>query len=745
MFNKYCIGLIFALSTLLSGCDDKTFQISVLSSDKDQVTGGNARIEVSIPSYLTGDDVEITLNDEDVKSSFSLNADGTAFNGVVSGLNLGENNLEVSVTGDKAEFLTKAITLTNHPLSGPIFSGPQQQPFYCYQDELTDVGLGQADENCMTPKVVSFLYLTTEGSWSEYTPGMERPENMATTVTTDGNEVDFIVRWERGTLNRFIYSISMLSSASQSLESPDLNSWNKKLLFYFQGGVGVGHKQGEFSSRRALFTEGLKRGYAVAYSTGTATTTHYNLQVSGETALMLKEQFIKEYALPKYSVAVGQSGGAVQQYMFAQNHKGLLDGIIPALSYPDMVTQTTAAADCSLIERWIDFEIMADADSKWTDWTKRTLLEGFNASNDISNQLFEYGLTHPNLPNGSSECSQTWNGLVPLVFNPYWGTVDGVSDEDQVNTEWTHFADAINVYGVNEDGYANRTWDNVGVQYGLGALTNGDITPEEFLDLNFNAGTLKQEADMIQEGCPFLTDLCFAIDPSQSIWPEQVDPWSARNMVLSNGEAPAPRATADEGAIQNAIDGGLVNYGDIQIPTIDVRVDLERVLNMHNTKQSFATRQRMLNFDGDASNQLIWFVNPTAEGRYFDPTPYALDVMDEWLENVQANPELTVVENRPAEARDACFAGDETLTASGDDVWNGILDTTQEKGACAQVHTIYGNPRMVAGDSIAGDVFKCELQPVKTAIENGVYGEWNPSEDEVAQLNAIFPEGVCKF
>ena len=35
---------------------------------------------------------------------------------------------------------------------------------------------------------------------------------------------------------------------------------------------------------------------------------------------------------------------------------------------------------------------------------------------------------------------------------------------------------------------------------------------------------------------------------------------------------------------------------------------------MHNSHQSFAARQRMLNYDGDASNQVIWFTDARPAG-----------------------------------------------------------------------------------------------------------------------------------
>ena len=742
--RKIFIPVVLA-SLVACGADDTSVDVNVLSSEKDQISGGEARIQVVMPEQITGEHLKVQLNGSDVKSVLMEDLDNHTLTGVITGLVEGENRLKVTSDAEDYDIKPINVVLTNHSLSGPIFSGPQQQPFYCNPDDMEDIGLAAPDENCMADVVVSFKYLTTAGAWAEYTQGMERPEDMSTTVTSDGQELDFVVRWERGTINRFMYSIAMLSSDSQNLETPDLESWNKKLLFYFRGGTAIGHGQGDFSNRRALYVEGLKRGYAVAFSTGTSAKTHYNLQVGGETALMLKERFITEYAVPDYTVAVGQSGGAIQQYLYSQNHKGLLDAIIPSFSYPDMLSQTIPAGDCGLIERWIDFTLMANPESHWKDWTQRTLVEGMNASNDVASELSEYGLVHPNIPKGASECSENWNSLSTLVYNPHYGTVDNVSPEDQVSTEWTHFGDAINVYEVADDGYANRTWDNVGVQYGLAALVDGTLTPDDFIDLNFHAGTWKQESDMVQEGCPYIVELCGALDFTKSLFPEQIDPWAARNFELSDGTAPAPRATADPGAIENAMAAGFVNTGDIQIPTIDLRVNLETQLDMHNTIQSFVTRQRLINFDGDASNQVIWFYDPSEEGDHYDAVPEALDVMDDWMSNMAANPENSISANKPLLAKDSCFDAEGVLVAAGDDVWNGILDESQEKGVCTERNKTYTNSRMVAGAPLSNDVFKCGLQPITTALDSGLYGEWVPTDEQLVTLKSIFPEGVCKF
>ena len=448
---------------------------------------------------------------------------------------------------------------------------------------------------------------------------------------------------------------------------------------------------------------------------------------------------------PSIPLGVGGSGGGIQQYVYAQNHPGLIDAAIPQYSYPDMVTQTIHVGDCELLERWMDYELFA-GDLTWADWENRSWLEGLNASNTVSNPFG--AVMPPGFPAGSSECINGWRGLSPLALNPHFGTVPGISAEDQINTEWSHFADLINIYGVADDGFASSTWDNVGVQYGLQALLDGDITPDQFLDLNANAGSWKNETEMVQEGCPFLAFLCpdpstlGGLPPFPDIWPNLIDPWSARNMALStdDGVTPAPRKAADPGAIDSAFASGMVNVGAIEIPMIDWRNYLERELNMHNSHQSFASRQRLLNYDGDASNQVIWF---TDDG-VFDQTPLAFEVMDEWMSNIAADPKRRVAENKPTAAVDSCFDSSGNLIYAGDDAWSGILDDGQA-GACTSEFPIYSTSRIVAGAPITGDVFKCELQSVQDAIDTGVYGWWTPDAGQTDWLNSIFPTGVCNY
>jgi len=140
---------------------------------------------------------------------------------------------------------------------------------------------------------------------------------------------------------------------------------------------------------------------------------------------------------------------------------------------------------------------------------------------------------------------------------------------------------------------------------------------------------------------------------------------------------------------------------------------------------------------------VIWFTDarPT---RLSDQTGLALQVMDQWMRNIAANPEKTVAANKPAQAVDSCFRTDGSLLASGEAVWHGIL-ADEPAGACTQAFQIHSTSRIVAGGPIEGGVFKCALQPVGDAVDGGLYGGWQPDATELARLEQIFPTGVCDY
>ena len=727
-----------ATAVLAPPATAESIDIEVLSSRPDQVSGGDALVRVSAPPGLL-DKLAVLRDGEDVTGAFER--DGNGLVGVVDGLKNGVNELAVRHNRRSSAPPVERLRVVNHPITGPMFSGPQQRPFVCKTiqaglgEPLVDNQAGQGFRvlnaggttaghslDCSAQTRVDYQYRTTGGQFRPLPADGSRPADLAQTTTLDGRTVDFVVRRERGTINRFIYSYAMLVPFG-STDQQDTSHWNRRLVYTFDGGVAIGRNQGT-PGGSAMNADLLGLGYGIAHSSGTRTSVHYNLVLGGETALMTKERFVERYGVPLYTVGVGGSGGAIQQYVYGQNHPGLLDAGIPTHSYPDMVTQTIHVGDCELLEHYMD--VTAGANPKWRRWDDRTWLIGLNADDAFPNPYTRQP--------GSTECVNGWRGLTPLAMNPLFGSAGAGSERmnpaEMAAVHWTHWEDLKDIYGVGADGYARQTWDNVGVQYGLQALRDGHITPAEFLDLNAKAGSWKDPGQMVQEGQPFLPAGGF-------------DPWSSRNMRLSpDGAAPAPRRAGDLEAMRAAYRSGVYFDGDIDIPLIDVRPYLEPVLDMHNSHQSFASRQRMLDRDGDASNQVIWFSQRV--GNDTPMLPAAFEVIDQWLANMREHPELGVSDNRPARAEDSCFKADTTLIDRGRDVWAGALDD-REPGTCLQEFPIYSTSRIVAGGPIRGGVYKCGLQPVGDAIARGLYGAWAPSAAERGRLEQIFPTGVCDY
>jgi len=679
--------------------------------------------------------------------------------------------------------------------AGPLFSGPHQYPFIClsYENGLgqplvdNQDGIGNAvfpevngvpdysadpvgySENCSIATRVDYFYYSTNSG--KFLP-LPDPANVPTDVEQvplHGRTVNFVVRLERGTINRFIYSIAMLAPFKESLDKPQrLNNtaWNRKLVYSFQGGVGIGHFQGYYDVDKdsTLHYDSLKRGYAVAYSTGNRSGTHYNLTLMEETALMVKGHFKAVYGNPRFTIGVGGSGGAIQQYMIAQNNRHIIDAAIPQLSFPDMVTQATYLADCELLERYFDFEYSFGGPSQWGDWLQRGLIEGLATSYTA---IVNPWSASPYAPYpGSAECINGWREVIHTVVNPkltdsrYFDALQLYRYPPGViaGIHWTHWDDLGNIYPKDANGFTYNTLDNVGVQYGLRALVNGDINKQQFLDINACVGGWKQPDEMVLNNYPWNPDAN----------PATLDPWDQENInwhLLCKFGDPAPRTEGNIAAMNAAYTSKQVFTGGINIPIIDMRWYLEPVLDMHHSEGSFAVRARMLKNQGHAKNQVIWVVecsdlNPvTLKSKCgYDPTGKALDLLDQWLENITENGEdqdnddqgdnnanySSVIASKPAEATDTCFYGDGTVLYAGDDAWDGIVDSKPD-GACTNAFPIHATSRIVAGEPVDGDIFKCALKPVAEALSDGTYGDNSFNTTEQFILNGIFPTGVCDY
>ena len=94
----------------------------------------------------------------------------------------------------------------------------------------------------------------------------------------------------------------------------------------------------------------LSLGYAVASSTLNVLDNNCSTIISAEAAMMVKEHFIDTYGPVQFTIGWGGSGGAIQQYEIADSYPGILDGIIPSISFPDPLTTAGPVTDCRLLD-----------------------------------------------------------------------------------------------------------------------------------------------------------------------------------------------------------------------------------------------------------------------------------------------------------------------------------------------------------------------------------------------------------
>lgn len=612
--------------------------------------------------------------------------------------------------------------------------------------------------DCGAPTQINYFYLSNK---SQRLRPLEDPTALSSDlppdmaqVTIDGERVNAIVRHEIGTLNRFIYSIALLTpnpgaNNTSATAEPDLSAWNGDLVFHFGGGGNPGYTQSAGDAIELIAPDGrgfnlalISRGYALATSTGTATDTTLDIALSGQTAQMVKQQFAAAYGAPRYTYGFGISGGAVQQQLYEQNIPELLDALIPVDTFGDTVTGFNSYGDCELLEFYFDrvdakVNGSGSVNDKWKDWENRQHIQGFNARNNVPTR-FDDGSGRPigSIANpGSSECIEGQRGSIPLMANPHfivgqpYDLIRQMQPEVFEQTRFSLFENLAHVFGRDSaSGYAHILYDNVGVQYGLKALRNGDITVDEFLLINAHVGGFKNPSEFVAEGYPF--------NPNAST--EDIDPWSSRNSTARDYMIPgavAPRTEGNLEAMQAAYESGMVFGGRITAPLIIIDAYMEPALDQHHSHEKFEIRQRMLEANGHADNLVIW----TVDGEHENVLPLmlkALELHETWLDG----------DSRPAEAQDACFTAEGDLIYSGADAYRGALTRdTADDGPCLREYPIYGSSRSVAGDELTGYTLKCQLQSVTDALNNGTYGTVNFSEFQEARLKEIFANGVCNF
>ena len=670
-------------------------RIEVLSNRADLISGGDALVAVDLPRGADPSKLRMRLGAREVTSEFALRANGR-YEGLLTGLRNGPNVLTARLPDGYGAY----IRITNHPIGGPVFAGPQIQPWTCQS--------GASDKQCDQPVRYSYVYESTNSSKSGFQPydPANPPSDVATTTTDQGVTVPFIVRVEQGYEDRDQYEIATLFEPGKpwTWAGPQ-RQWNHKLLITHGASCDVAYQTGGAPSVTNYNPADLLGGpsppgptplgdsarYALAHGFAVMSTALDNnghncdVVTQAESLVMAKEHLIESYGTVRYTIGAGCSGGSLAQQWIANAYPGIYQGILPTCSFPDTWSSATQVMDYHLLRAYFEHPSQWGAGIAWSP-SQFAAVEGNQLPVDAV--VSDIGF---------------FNAIVPTH------ACGGISDQQRYQPQTNpagvrcSIADlAINVFGprrssvwsANEKklghGFAGVAVDNVGVQYGLSALQSAQITPAQFVDLNASIGGLNID-----------------INPT------------------------AQRITADEPALARAYRSGMINETNNldQTAIIDCRGPDPGAA--HDSYRAFAIRARLDREHGTHANQMIW-EGPAAIVGDTNCTVESFAAMDRWLAAIErdqsANP-LThkIVADKPADIQDEC--------------WNGS-GTKVSDGLCpAGVVPVYGTPRTVAGDAITTDANKCQLK----SLSRSGYGLIPFTDAQWTQLQQLFPTGVCDF
>ena len=687
-------GLLMAMPTALAApavSASTPVVISVLSTRADLVSGGEALVAITLPSGATNSVVRVTLNGQIVTSAFTVRS-GPVLEGLVTNLALGPNVLAARLpSGSGAQ-----ITITNHPNGGPVFSGPQLQPWTCEP--------GAVDAQCNRPPQYTYLYKSSDPTKSGFQPydPAHPATDVATTTTDQGITVPFIVRVETGYQDRDQYQIAVLFQPGRAWGAlAPQRQFNHKLLITHGASCDLSYQTAgapsvtKYNPADLLglgsVTPGADSGmYALGAGFAVMSTALDNnghdcdVVIQAESLLMAKEHLIDNYGTLRYTIGTGCSGGSLAQQWIANAYPGIYQGILPTCSFPDTWSSATQVMDYHLLRTYFENPSHWGQGVVWSP-SQFAAVEGNLLPVDAI--VSDIGFFNAIVPTHACAGISAQQRYQPQT-NPA-GVRCSIADL------------AVNVFGrrpstvwtANErllgHGFAGVAVDNVGVQYGLSALQSAQVTPAQFVDLNAAIGGLDID-----------------INPTQS------------------------RISADQQALANAYRSGMINETTNlnQTAIIDCRGPDPGAA--HDSYRAFALRARLDREHGTHANQLIW------EG----PTPIIGDsacnlnsllAMDRWISAVARDTSNTslpakVTRDKPSDLTDECWDG------GGTKVVNGLCPPG--------VVPVYGTPRTVAGDGITTDANKCQLKP----LDRSAY--LLPFTDaQWAQLQALFPQGVCDY
>src|SRR4051812_44050522 len=269
-------------------------RIQVLSDRADLISAGDALVAVSYDKGVDPAGIHVTLGSSDITSDFALRENGR-YEGLVSGLVLGANTLQAKLPSGRGA----RTTIVNHPNGGPVFSGPQVQPWVCQPSAV--------DAQCNQPVSYEYQYKSSlTGQFASYDP-KSPPADVATTTTDQGKTVPFVIRTETGYQDRDQYEITVLFDPAKPWAAWDPQpQWNHKLLITHGASCGIEHKSGTAPSTTgdtvagSSPTEALGRGFAVMSTALDNAGHNCNIATQAESLVMAKERLVERYGEIRY-------------------------------------------------------------------------------------------------------------------------------------------------------------------------------------------------------------------------------------------------------------------------------------------------------------------------------------------------------------------------------------------------------------------------------------------------------------
>jgi hypothetical protein len=700
-------------------------QILVLSNRADLIAGGDALVEIKWPNVNSAvvRQATVELNGVPVTNTFTLRANGR-YMGLLTGLVEGENTLRARMPGAAAQ-----ITVTNHPIGGPVFSGAQLEPWVCAtQPSMTVNVTGNAGQQgttttrasglstnpatndpqgaskCETPPTYTYYYKKAtapancafavtgaNACFTAYTPGSPAtvPEDAADITNDRGDTVKYLIRVERGSINRGIYQlVTLYDPRDANVAWSPAKGWNQKLYWRFGGGGGSSRFESAPNVGTIMFQTALERGFMVGSSPLTDGANTTNNTISAELLMMVKERIVEQYGEIRYTMSDGGSGGSVMQHTISSAYPGLLQGIQPTQTFPDEKTVHIEITDCGLLQATSaqfpgspGYYSRPGPGASLTE-AQKTAINGHMNTSFCNAWISAFGnFDNPRVNN----CGAGFPAA--LLYNP-------TTNKHGLRCNNVEHVQSLVGRFVDTDGVlkTKAPYDNVGVQYGLKALAAGLITTEEFVSLNESIGGY---------------DLDLVWHPT--------------------------RMSSDSSTLKTYYTGGIVSDGRqlAKVAIVERRVNNSQG-DVHMNHGSLGLRDRLDRDYGSHANHMLWTANNVN-----DTAVESFNTVDSWLRAIELDTsansiEAKIVAHKPAVAGspngDFCKLDDGTRV--------GIFDP-----ACPV--KFFTSPRIAAGGPLAENIFKCQLKAFNpsSADYNGV----TFSASQISRLQASFQDGVCDW